>query len=190
MTADRSTRPAGPEGPAPGAVVTAINWIEWVITVFCRYIVLITGIALTVILTANVFARYAFAAGGLDIAQELPERLFPWFIVAGIVLAAQAGGHMAVEWLIGRAGPKGGRWVILLGNAIIIVAYAILFRQALVLADIAKIERSPVLQLPGSHGYWAMAMGFGLIAVVTLCQSVRLLLVGADARFSLEYEEV
>jgi TRAP-type C4-dicarboxylate transport system permease small subunit len=189
MTTDRSRDPA--ERPSSAnRTVAAVNLLERVITVFCRYIVLATGIALTLILTANVFARYAFAAGGLDVAQELPERLFPWFIVAGIVLAAQAGGHMAVEWLIGRAGPKGGRWVIQLGNAIIIVAYVILFRQALVLADIAKIERSPVLQLPGSHGYWAMAMGFGLIAVVTLCQSIRLLLVGPEARFSLEYTEV
>jgi TRAP-type C4-dicarboxylate transport system permease small subunit len=190
MAADRHTNPAEPSGSAPGIAVVAVNRIERVITVFCRYVVLLTGIALTLILTANVFARYAFSAGGLDVAQELPERLFPWFIVAGIVLAAQAGGHMAVEWLIGRAGPKGGRWVILLGNAIIVVAYSILFRQALVLADIAKIERSPVLQLPGSHGYWAMAMGFGLIAVVTLCQSVRLLVAGTGSRFSLEYEEV
>lgn len=190
MTADRPDNQAEPPSSAHPAALAVVNRIDAVITVICRYIVLLTGIALTAILTANVFARYAFATGGLDVAQELPERLFPWFIVAGIVLAAQAGGHVSVEWLIGRAGPRGGRWVILLGNAIIVVAYAILFRQALVLAEIAKIERSPVLQLPGSHGYWAMAMGFALIAVVTLCQSIRLLLVGADNRFTLKYEEV
>ncbi|MBP7240859.1 TRAP transporter small permease subunit [Amaricoccus sp.] len=190
MSAGFNTPPVEPQGSAQRTTLAAVNLVDRVITVVCRYIVLATGIALTVILTANVFARYAFSAGGLDVAQELPERLFPWFIVAGIILAAQAGGHVAVEWLIGRAGPRGGRWVILLGNAIVIVSYAFLFRQALVLAEIAKIERSPVLQLSGSHGYWAMAMAFALVGVVTLCQSVRLLLIGAESRFTLKYEEI
>ena len=80
--------------------------------------------------------------------------------------------------------------VFMFGNAIIVLAYAVLFRQALVLADIAKIEKSPVLELPGSHGYWAMGLGFALIAVVTLCQSVRVLLAGTDARFSIAYKEI
>ena len=58
------------------------------------------------------------------------------------------------------------------------------------LADIAKIESSPVLGLSGSHGYWAMALGFALIAIVTLCQSVRVALEDTDARFSLAYKEI
>ena len=170
--------------------VAAANGTDRLVTRLCRFIVLVTGIALTLILTANVAARYAFSAGGLDMAQELPERLFPWFIVAGVALAAQAGGHMAVDWLMGKVGPRGGRWLILFGNAIIVVAYAILFRQALVLADIAKIEKSPVLGLSGSHGYWAMALGFALIALVTLCQSVRVILSGTDTRFTIDYKEI
>jgi TRAP-type transport system small permease protein len=179
-----------PPTPMAQRAIAAANGIDRLITRFCRFVVLVTGLALTVILTANVAARYAFSAGGLDMAQELPERLFPWFIVAGVVLAAQAGGHMAVDWLMGKVGPRGGRWLILFGNAIIVVAYAVLFRQALVLADIAKIEKSPVLGLSGSHGYWAMALGFALIAIVTLCQSVRVALEGTDARFSLAYKEI
>jgi TRAP-type C4-dicarboxylate transport system permease small subunit len=186
MAADR----IAPTGAMAQRAVAAANGIDRLVTRFCRLIVLVTGIALTLILTANVAARYAFSAGGLDVAQELPERLFPWFIVAGVVLAAQAGGHMAVDRLMGKVGPRGGRWLILFGNAIIVVAYAILFRQAMALANIAKIEKSPVLGLPGSHGYWAMALGFALIAIVTICQSVRVLLVGTDARFSIEYKEI
>lgn len=170
--------------------VAAANGMDRLITHFCRFVVLATGLALTVILTANVAARYAFSAGGLDAAQELPERLFPWFIVAGVVLAAQAGGHMAVEWLFNTLGPRRGRWLILFGNAVIVVAYAVLFRQALVLADIAGIEKSPVLGLSGSHGYWAMALGFGLIAIVTICQSIRVAIEGTAARFTLEYKEI
>ena len=179
-----------PQAGMAQRAVAAANGTDRLVTHLCRVIVLVTGIALTLILTANVAARYAFSAGGLDAAQELPERLFPWFIVAGVVLAAQAGGHMAVDWLFGKLGPRGGRWLILFGNAIIVIAYVILFRQALVLADIAKIEKSPVLGLSGSHGYWAMALGFALITLVTACQSVRVLLSGTDTRFSIEYKEI
>ena len=90
-----------------GAALTA-NWralaaasgADRLIPRLCRFIVLVTGIALTILLTGNVVARYVMASGGIDAAQELPELLFPWFIVAGIALAAQAGGH--------AVGPQGG----------------------------------------------------------------------------------
>lgn len=186
MAADRSV----PQTGMAHRAIAVANGIDGIVTRVCRLIVLLTGIALTLMLTANVAARYAFSAGGLDAAQELPERLFPWFIIAGVVLAAQGGGHVAVEWLLNKLGPRGGRWLILFGNAVIVLAYAVLFRQALVLADIAKIEKSPVLGLPGSHGYWAMALGFALIALVTICQSVRVALDGTSARFSIEYKEI
>lgn len=190
MTEDRRNESAGRPSPAGVRALAAADGLDRLITMLCRFIVLATGIALTVILTANVAARYVFSSGGLDLAQELPERLFPWFIIAGVVLAAQAGGHMAVDWLPGKLGPKGVRALFLAGNAIIVVSYAVLFREAMRLADIAKIERSPVLNLPGSHGYWAMALLFVLIALVTITQSARMLLLGADRRFSLAYKEL
>jgi TRAP-type C4-dicarboxylate transport system permease small subunit len=179
-----------PQAGMAQRAVAAANGTDRLVTRLCRFMVLATGLALTLILTANVAARYAFSAGGLDAAQELPERLFPWFIVAGVVLAAQAGGHMAVEWLFNTLGPRRGRWLLLFGNAVIVVAYVVLFRQALVLADIAGIEKSPVLGLSGSHGYWAMALGFGLIALVTICQSIRIATQGTAARFTIEYKEI
>src|SRR3712207_8669733 len=48
----------------------------------CRTIIQISGLALLVILGANVVARYLLESGGFRFAQELPERLFPWFIMA------------------------------------------------------------------------------------------------------------
>ena len=170
--------------------IAAANGLDRVITVICRFVVLVTGIALTAILTGGVAARYVFASGGIDAAQELPERLFPWFIVAGAVLAAQAGGHMAVEWLLEKLDSPGRRWLLLFGNVLVIISYLVLFQQALEVAEIAKMELSPVLGLPGSHGYWAVALGCVLLALATLCSSVRLALSGPEARFSMEYREL
>lgn len=170
--------------------LVAASGLDRLITRLCRLIVLVTGIALTVILTGNVVARYVFASGGIDAAQELPERLFPWFIVAGVALAAQSGGHMSVDWLLEKLDTRGRRRLLLLVNAIVIAAYLVLFQQALLVADIAQIERSPVLDLPNSHGYWAIALGCLLLALATACSSVRIALTGPDTRFSLAYHEV
>ena len=183
--------------PAAGAgsagrrrALAAANAMDRLITHVCRFVVLATGIALTVILTGNVLARYLFASGGIDAAEELPERLFPWFIAAGITLAAQAGGHMTVDWLLDRLGPRGRRWLLQFANAIVIASYLVLCQQALVVADIASAERSPVLNLPNSHGYWAVALCCLFLAVATACSSVRLALTGPETRFSLSYKEV
>jgi TRAP-type C4-dicarboxylate transport system permease small subunit len=170
--------------------VALADLVDRAVAAVCRFVVLVTGIALTAVVASNVVARYVLATGGFRAAQELPERIFPWFIVAGIVLAAQAGGHMAVEWLPGKLGPKGRRNLLLLGNAIVVVAYAVLLHQSMVLAGIASAERSPVLGLSGSHGYWAMAAGFGLVALVTIASSIRIAVLGPEQAFRATFKEV
>jgi len=178
-----------PESNGRRRMLAAANGIDRLITRICRFVVLVTGIALTGILTGNVVARYVLASGGIDAAAEIPERLFPWFIVAGMALAAQAGGHMSVDWVLDRLGPRGRRWLLLLANTIVFLSYLVIFQQAMVLAEIAKVERSPVLNLPGSHGYWAIAFGCLLLALATACTAMRLMLTGPETRFSLEYRE-
>ena len=100
------------------------------------------GTALMVVLTANVIARYVLATGGFDWAEEVPQQVFPWFIMAGVALAVQHGGHVAVEWLLGKLGREGKRAVLLAGHALVVLAYAVLCWQALVVADIVSIETS------------------------------------------------
>lgn len=190
-TSDQVQGPASDSGSFfRRAALSVANWLDRFITRLCRFVVLVAGIGMTVILTGNVIARYLLASGGIDAAQEIPERLFPWFIVAGIALAAQAGGHMSVDWLLNRLGSAGRRWLIFVANAIVIGSYLILFQQSLVLAEIAKVERSPVLNLPNSHGYWAVALGCLLLALATACSSVRLAFTGPETRFCLAYKEL
>jgi TRAP-type transport system small permease protein len=190
MKLDHAEKAAVSESSARRIALAAASGLDRLITMVCRFVVLVTGIALTVVMTSAVAARYVLASGGIDAAQELPERLFPWFIVAGVVLAAQGGGHMAVEWLLEKFDSTGKRWLLLFGNAIVILSYLVLFQQALEVAEIAKLELSPVLGLPGSHGYWAIALGCLLLALATLCSSVRIALTGWESRFSIEYKEI
>ena len=189
MQTDRGAASESVSSPAGRTAIAVANIVDGLIAALCRFIILVTGIALTAILTGGVIARYAFGTG-IDAAQELPERLFPWFIMAGVALAAQAGGHMSVEWLLDMLGTRGRRRLLLFGNMLVVVSYLIVLHQALEVASIAAMERSPVLGLSGSHGYWAVALGCALLALATLCSSVRLALAGPDARFVLAYKEI
>jgi TRAP-type transport system small permease protein len=189
MNTEHVTIPESIGSPVSRTAIRIANAVDGLISALCRFVILVTGIALTAILTGGVFARYVFGTG-IDAAQELPERLFPWFIMAGVALAAQAGGHMSVETLYDMLGPRARRWLLLFGNLLVMVSYLILLQQALAVADIAAMEHSPVLGLSGSHGYWAVALGCGLLALATLCSSVRIALAGPEARFLLEYKEI
>jgi TRAP-type transport system small permease protein len=176
--------PIGPAAPAerkPSAVLAAADAVDRVIALLSQGVLLLTGTALMVVLTANVIARYVLATGGFDWAEEVPQQLFPWFIMAGVALAVQHGGHVAVEWLMGRLGRDGKRVVLLAGHALVAFAYVLLCWQALVVADIVAIERTPALGLPGSYGYWAIAVGCVLLAIGTVTTALRIALIGPEA---------
>jgi TRAP-type transport system small permease protein len=151
--------------------------VAWVL----QFVILLTGFVLMGVLTANVVARYVLSTGGFDWAEEVPQQVFPWFIMAGVALAVQSGGHIAVEWLLGRLGRGGKRLVLLAGHILVIAAYLLLGWEALAVADIVAIERSPALGLPGSYGYWAVAAGCSLLAVGTATMAVRIALIGPEA---------
>jgi TRAP-type C4-dicarboxylate transport system permease small subunit len=156
----------------------------------CQGILLLTGVALMGVLTANVAARYLFATGGFDWAEEVPEQLFPWFVMAGVALAVQHGGHIAVEWLLGRLGRGGTKAVLLAGHILVAGTYLLLCRLSLEVADIVFIERSPALGLPKTYGYWAIAGGCALLALSTLTNALRIALLGPEAMSRPTPEEI
>ena len=146
----------------------SILWINRAVGLLCRVVLYLTLTVSFLILSANVGLRYA-AGTSLAWASELPELLFPWMIMAGVVLAAQHGSHIAVVILTQRLGAA-RRWV-LAGSAVIVVGlYALLAWQAWPLLLIAADERSPMLGVPGSWSVGCLMVGFALLSVVTLTQ--------------------
>jgi TRAP-type transport system small permease protein len=182
-----TSAPAGEASPLPfppqgrGPVLTAADAIDRCIALSCQAVLLLAGCALMGVLTANVIARYVLATGGFDWAEEVPEQLFPWFIMAGVALAVQHGGHIAVEWLFGKLGRAATR-VLLLGTHLLVIgAYLALGWLALGVAEIVAVERSPALGLPKTYGYWAIAAGCVLVAISTLTVALRIALLGPEA---------
>lgn len=145
-----------------------LTCIDRIVGVICQAVLYLTLSVVFVILSANVALRYA-AGTSLASASELPELLFPWMIMAGVVLAAQHGSHIAVVILTQKLGAS-RRLVLTAGSVAVAVLYASLAVAAWPLMEIAADERSPILQVPGSVSVGCLMLGFALLALVTLCK--------------------
>lgn len=150
----------------------ALRAIEAVIDRVCRVILYVTLSVVFAILTINVGLRY-LAGTSLAWASELPELMFPWMIMAGVVMAAQHGSHIAVVLLTQKLGPA-RRWVLAGGSVIVAVLYGSLAWMAVPVAELAHDEKTPILQLPGSLSVGCLVGGFAMLALVTLCRLPRL----------------
>ncbi|WP_280155541.1 TRAP transporter small permease subunit [Piscinibacter sp. XHJ-5] len=164
-----------------------LRFIDRAIGAACRGVLYLTLGVVFVILSANVALRYV-AGTSLASASELPELLFPWLIMAGVVLAAQHGSHIAVV-LVTQKLRGSRRWVLAGGSLAVAALYASLAIAAWPLMDIAADERSPILQVPGSVSVGCLMLGFLLLAVVTLCK-LPALWVGAEAPHGHEEPEI
>ncbi|MDR2111542.1 MAG: TRAP transporter small permease subunit [Candidatus Accumulibacter sp.] len=164
---------------------TAIPWLDGVdrfIGLICRSVVLTTGIALLLSIITGVIARYIINVGGIDWAEELPKQLFSWFIMAGVVLAVQRGSHIAVDLILNFLPSPAKRFLICVTNLMVCAAYVYLFFVALEVAGIAAAETNPMLGIPNSVPFYALAAGSLLTALGALSIAIRVFLLGADAR--------
>lgn len=154
--------------------------LDRIVSIFCRAIVLVTGVALLALLFGNVVARYTMG-GGFSFAQELPERIFPFFIMAGVALATQHGGHMAVEMLPELAGRRVEQVIRILAQTIVIVGHAVMVYVTIQVAEISWIDLSPVLNMPASYSYYALAGGSAAVIIATTALVIRLFIIGPEA---------
>lgn len=170
-TAFPSTDLTGSAGAA-----TAVKWIDGTI-VACSAVLGIASLSVMFgSLMVDVVVRYA-TNQGLGWPTEVPNILFPWLVMSGIVLAAQRGQHIAVTALNGMLGRTGNR-VLLLGQQVLVVAT--FFYLAWVGLDVIEItgsEEFPVTGITAHWAYLALIVGFVGLGITALTTFVRLLLV-------------
>ena len=143
------------------AVDTVIAW-------WCHAVLYVTLSVVFVILSVNVVLRYA-AGSSLAWASELPELMFPWMIMSGVVIAAQHGSHIAVVILTQKLGAA-RRWVLTAGSLVVAGLYLGLAYAAWPVFEIAADERTPIMQVPGSVSVGSLLLGFVMLALVTICR--------------------
>lgn len=137
--------------------------VAWI----CAAILYLTFGAIFFILCSDVFLRY-FAGSSLRWASEIPELLLPWLVMAGVVLAAQHGAHIATTFLADAVHGKARRVIAAVGHVAIIGAYATLAVVTAQTIPIVADEHSPILNIPGSVTYICLLIGFVLIVLVHL----------------------
>ncbi len=145
-----------------------LRLIDSAIGFVCRGVLYVTLAVVFAILGVNVPLRY-MAGGSLAWASELPELLFPWLIMAGVVLAAQHGSHISVVILTQKLGAA-RRWVLAAGSLTVAALYTSLAWISWPVLQVAADERTPVLKVPGSASVGCLMVGFALLALATLCR--------------------
>lgn len=142
-----------------------MNLLYRVVTRLCHAILWVSTSVIFAILVANTVLRYA-TGSSLQWANEVPELLFPWLVMAGIVLGAQHGAHITTSFLMEKipSGPR--RLVATIGWLIVTVLYATLAYATFRMLDIVHDEKSPILQIPGSVTYACVMVGMALLAIL------------------------
>ena len=138
----------------------------------CRWILYATMVFLFVVLTINVILRYV-AGTSMQWAGEVPELVFPWMVMAGVVLAAQHGAHISIVWLTEKFSPPLRRGVRLLNGLVLISGYSYLAWGTYTLMPIVHTEHSHVLHVPTSVTYGCMLVGFIALVLTSLTQALR-----------------
>jgi TRAP-type transport system small permease protein len=141
--------------------------VERVITRACQLLLWSTTTVIFLILVANTVLRYATGAS-LQWANEVPELLFPWLVMAGVVLAAQQGAHIATTFLMEALPATARRAVATLAWGLVAALYGTLAVATFRMLEIVHDERTPILQLPGSFTYACVMGGMAMLAVLAL----------------------
>jgi len=148
------------------------NALERAIVVVCSAVLWVTTLVIFVILTANTALRYA-SGSSLQWANEVPELLFPWLVMAGVVLAWEKGGHIATVFLVDSVGDRARRIIAVIAWTTVSLLYAVLVRATWGMLEIVHDERSPILQAPGSVTYGCVLIGMVLIAALAVLAAWR-----------------
>lgn len=149
-----------------------MNLFERGIAALCQVLLWISTVVIFVILVVNTLLRYASGAS-LQWANEVPELLFPWLVMAGVVLAAMHGAHITTTFLMARFQGVVRRAVGTGGWLVVAGLYATLSVATYRMLEIVHDEKSPILQIPGSATYACVMGGMAMLSALALLSAWR-----------------
>ena len=153
-------------------VIVKRNALERVIVAICSSVLWVTMALIFVILTVNTLLRYA-SGTSLQWANEIPELLFPWLVMSGVVLAAEKGAHIATVFLVESVKPSTKRVIEIISWTTVAVLYLVLVRATWNMLEIVHDERTPILLIPTSVTYGCVLAGMLMLALLAAQSAVR-----------------
>lgn len=171
IIANEATGPLGP----------VVNGIDTAVRIACAGILWITFLVMLLPTFANAVLRYTTNAS-LNWSVEIVQLTFPWFIMAGAVLAAQHSRHIGVALFVNLLSDRPARLVgivvqILVLLACVAVIYVYLgfglFQGGMEFAagDVAFTS----LGVPQSWSYLALLFGYFLLGLTAMATAYRLI---------------
>ena len=146
--------------------------LERFIQGLCYALLWLSTTVIFLILVVNTTLRYA-TGSSLQWSNEVPELLFPWLVMSGVVLAAQRGAHITTSFLMDKLPLSGQQKVATLGWLMVAALYGTLAWATSRMLDIVHDEKSPILQVPGSVTYACVMTGMALLAILAVLSAWR-----------------
>ncbi|WP_082550777.1 TRAP transporter small permease [Pseudorhodoferax sp. Leaf265] len=144
-----------------------MNFVERTVVGACKLMLWVSTAVIFLILVGNTVLRYA-SGKSLQWANEVPELLFPWLVMSGVVLAAAQGAHITTTFLVEALPPRWQRWLAVFSWGVVVALYATLAWSTLQMLEIVHDERSQILQVPGSITYACVMLGMAMLAALAL----------------------
>lgn len=155
-----------------GALTQLVRWVDSAIVAMSVVAVITALVVMFGSLMAEVVVRY-LTNQGMGWPSEMPNILFPWLVMGGIVLAAQRGQHIAVTAIQGWLGRGANRALLIAHQVLIAATFFYLAWVGLAVIEITGSEIYPVTGLSAKWAYMSMIVGFvglGLTALTTMVQ--------------------
>ena len=132
--------------------------LDVIITKGCQLILWLTMSIIFSILCINTLMRYVLGSG-MQWANEVPEMLFPWLVMSGVVLAAVTGSHITTTFLRDKISPHAQRWLSVVVWIAVAVLYGTLSVATFKMLSIVHDEKSAILGVPQSVTFGCVMLG-------------------------------
>jgi TRAP-type transport system small permease protein len=158
-----------------GHPASPVEWVDKLITLAATVISLTALVSMFLALCAEVVVRYV-TESSLGWPAELPNFMFPWLVMSGIVLAAQHGAHISVTLVLGKLARRAQRFLLLAMQVVVALAFFYLAWIGLDVIEITGSEVYPITGVSARWAYLALIVGFAGVGVTAITTFVRLLL--------------
>jgi TRAP-type C4-dicarboxylate transport system permease small subunit len=158
-----------------GYPASPVEWIDRAIALAATAISITALVSMFLALSAEVVVRY-ITKTSLGWPTELPNFMFPWLVMAGIVLAAQHGAHISVTLLLDNLRRGAQRFLLLAMQVVGALTFFYLAWTGLEVIEITGSEVYPVTGVSARWAYLALITGFAGVGITAITTFARLLL--------------
>jgi len=151
-----------------------VSGIDRVIEVVSMVVAVATITVMFLSLMAEVVVRYV-TNQGMGWPTEMPNLLFPWLVMSGIVLAAQLGKHIAVETIKAFLGKNVNRALMMVLQLLVTATFFYLAWVGLFVIEITGSEVYPVTGVSAKWAYMSIIVGFTALGLTGITTFFRLL---------------